>query len=275
VEFFGYDPSSRASESLIRAEGKTAPSDDRGGDTDEGNTRIGERLGDDTEHAGGESMNAYSIPAIPLQPYQELAVRFALNRFLTRYRTPCHDRHEWRVECLREAICAVLCADADEPPTTLSALSLDAEDGILVAQNAEVQGLWARLSEAERERVLWLARQAENALKRYWRREHRFYGCTEALVMLNEEGEWVEWEIENQEALDALEAVLERVDRERFLAVLQSRLNDRERLILAGELAGKTETELARELGISQPAVSKYWGRICQKAAELRAEWGW
>ena len=53
VEFFGYDPSSRASESLIRAEGKTAPSDDRGGDTDEGNARIGERLGDDTEHAAG------------------------------------------------------------------------------------------------------------------------------------------------------------------------------------------------------------------------------
>jgi DNA-directed RNA polymerase specialized sigma subunit len=57
--------------------------------------------------------------------------------------------------------------------------------------------------------------------------------------------------------------------------VLQSRLNDRERLILAGKLAGKTETELARELGISQQAVSKCWGKICQKAAELRAEWGW
>jgi len=53
VDFFGYDPSKRASESLIRTEGKTAPSDDRGGDTDEGNTRIGERLGDDTEHAAG------------------------------------------------------------------------------------------------------------------------------------------------------------------------------------------------------------------------------
>ena len=220
-------------------------------------------------------MNAYSIPAIPLQPHQELAVRFALNRFLTRYRTPCHDRHEWRVECLREAICAVLCADADEPPTTLSALGLDAEDGILVAQNAEVQELWARLSEAERERVLWLARQVENALKRYWRRERRFYGCTEALVVLDEEGEWMEQEIESREALDALEAVLERLDRERFLVVLRSRLSDRERLILAGKLAGKTEAEIARELGISQQAVSKYWGRICQKAAELRAEWGW
>jgi DNA-directed RNA polymerase specialized sigma24 family protein len=53
VDFFGYDPSKRASESLIRAGGKTAPSDDRGGDSDEGDTRIGERLGDDTEHAGG------------------------------------------------------------------------------------------------------------------------------------------------------------------------------------------------------------------------------
>ncbi len=50
VDFFGYDPPNRAS---IRAEGKTAPSDDRGGDTDEGDARIGERLGDDTEHAAG------------------------------------------------------------------------------------------------------------------------------------------------------------------------------------------------------------------------------
>jgi|GEM_PF-1097117 len=273
VDFFGYDPSKRASE--IRAEGKTVPQ------MIEEETQMKAILGlvnglvTTRNTRGGESMNAYSIPAIPLQPYQELAVRFALNRFLTRYRTPCHDRHEWRVECLREAICAVLCADADEPPTTLSALGLDAEDGILVAQNAEVQELWARLSEAERERVLWLARQVENALKRYWCRERRFYGCTEALVVLDEEDEWVEREIESREALDALETVLERVDWERFLAVLQSRLNDRERLILAGKLAGKTETELARELGISQPAVSKYWGRICQKAAELRAEWGW
>ncbi len=37
----------------LRAEGKTTPSADRGGGSDEGDTRIGERLGDDTEHAGG------------------------------------------------------------------------------------------------------------------------------------------------------------------------------------------------------------------------------
>jgi len=223
---------------------------------------------------GGESMNAYSIPAIPLQPYQELAVRFALNRFLTRYRTPCHDRHEWRVECLREAICAVLCADADEPPTTLSALGLDAEDGILVAQNAEVQELWARLSEAERERVLWLARQAENALKRYWRQEHRFYGCTEALVMLNEEGEWVEWEIENQEALDALEAVLEQLYTEQLLERLWERLDQVERVIVAGLKEGKSQIEIAQVLRISPPAVHKRLQKIRAKAQAIVAEMG-
>ena len=93
--------------------------------------------------------------------------------------------------------------------------------------------------------------------------------------MLDEAGEWVEREIADQGAQDELEAVLAQVDREHFCAVLRSRLNNRECVILMGRLAGKTEAELARELGISQQAVSKYWGKICQKAAELRAEWGW
>jgi RNA polymerase sigma factor (sigma-70 family) len=225
--------------------------------------------------ARGGAMNTHPLPTASLQPYQQLAVRFALHRFFAHYHCPCPDHHEWHTDCLHEALCAVLRADTNEPSTTPSARGLEAEDDLLLAQDAEVQGLWVGLSEAERERVLWLARQVENALKRYWRRERRFYGCTEALVVLDEEGEWVEREIESREALDALEAVLERVDRERFLVVLRSRLSDRERLILAGKLAGKTEAEIARELGISQQAVSKYWGRICQKAAELRAEWGW
>jgi RNA polymerase sigma factor (sigma-70 family) len=225
--------------------------------------------------ARGGAMNTHPLPTASLQPYQQLAVRFALHRFFAHYRCPCPDHHEWHTDCLHEALCAVLVAEANEPPTAPSPLGLETEDSILLAKDEGISGLWARLSEAERGRVLWLARQAENALKRFWRQERRFYGCTEALVVMDEEGEWVEREIVNQEAQDALEAVLEQVDRERFLAVLQSRLNDRERLILAGKLAGKTETELARELGISQQAVSKCWGKICQKAAELRAEWGW
>jgi DNA-directed RNA polymerase specialized sigma24 family protein len=53
VEFFGYDPSSRASESLIDMEGQNSPAEEIGGDGDEGDAWIGERLGDDTEHAGG------------------------------------------------------------------------------------------------------------------------------------------------------------------------------------------------------------------------------
>jgi RNA polymerase sigma factor (sigma-70 family) len=220
-------------------------------------------------------MNTHPLPTASLQPYQQLAVRFALHRFFAHYHCLCPDHHEWHTDCLHEALCAVLVAEANEPPTAPSPLGLETEDSILLAKDEGISGLWARLSEAERGRVLWLARQAENALKRFWRQERRFYGCTEALVVMDEEGEWVEREIVNQEAQDALEAVLEQVDRERFLAVLQSRLNDRERLILAGKLAGKTETELARELGISQQAVSKCWGKICQKAAELRAEWGW
>jgi RNA polymerase sigma factor (sigma-70 family) len=220
-------------------------------------------------------MNTHPLPTASLQPYQQLAVRFALHRFFAHYHCPCPDHHAWHTDCLHEALYAVLVAEANEPPTAPSPLGLETEDSILLAKDEGISGLWARLSEAERGRVLWLARQAENALKRFWRQERRFYGCTEALVVMDEEGEWVEREIVNQEAQDALEAVLEQVDRERFLAVLQSRLNDRERLILAGKLAGKTETELARELGISQQAVSKCWGKICQKAAELRAEWGW
>ncbi len=219
-------------------------------------------------------MNTRHIPHTQLQPYQELAARFALHRFFAHYPCPCRDPHEWHTECLHEARCAVLCADMDELPAVPSPLGLEAEDGILMAQDAEVQGLWAQLSEAERQRVLWLARQAENALKRFWRQEVRFYSRAEALVVMDEEGEWVEREIEDREARDALEAVLAQVDRERFLVALQALLNDRERATLMGRLAGKTEAELARELGISQQAVSKYWGKICQKATELRAEWG-
>jgi len=199
-------------------------------------------------------------------------MRFARHRFFAH--CPCLDPHEWHTDCLHEARCAIQCAHTDEPPAVPSPLGLEAEDSILLTKDEEVKGLWAQLSEAERERVLWLARQAENALKRFWRQEVRFYSRAEALVMLDEAGEWVEREIADQGAQDALEAVLAQADWEHFLAALRSRLNDREWVILMGRLAGKTEAGLAQELGISQQAVSKYWGKICQKAAELRAEWG-
>ena len=83
-------------------------------------------------------MNARHLSSVQLQPYQELALRFALHRFFIRYPCPYHDPHEWHTECLHEARCAILCADTDEPPAAPSALSLEAEDGILLAQDTGV-----------------------------------------------------------------------------------------------------------------------------------------
>jgi RNA polymerase sigma factor (sigma-70 family) len=219
-------------------------------------------------------MNTHPLPTVQLQPHQELAVRFALHRFFTHYPCPCHDQHEWHTECFHEARCAVLCADADKPSAAPSMLGLETEDSILLTKDEGVSGLWERLSEAERGRVLWLARQAENALKRYWRRERRFYGCTEALGMLNEESEWVEREIESREALDALEAVLEQLYMEQLLERLWERLDQVERVIVAGLKEGKTQGEIAQELEVTQSAVAHRLQKIRAKAQAILAEMG-
>jgi RNA polymerase sigma factor (sigma-70 family) len=219
-------------------------------------------------------MNTHHLPTAQLQPHQELAVRFALHRFFTHYPCPCHDQHEWHTECLHEARCAVLCADADKPSAAPSMLGLETEDSILLTKDEGVSGLWERLSEAKRGRVLWLARQAENALKRLWRQERRFYGCTEALVVMDEEGEWVEREIANQEAQDALEAVLEQLYAEQLMARLWARLDQVERVIVKGLRAGKSQVEIAQELKISPPAVHKRLQQIRAKARTILAEMG-
>jgi DNA-directed RNA polymerase specialized sigma24 family protein len=219
-------------------------------------------------------MNTHPLPTVQLSPYQQLAVRFALHRFFAHYRCPCPDHHEWHTDCLHEALYAVLRADTNEPPVVPSVLGLETEDSILLTEDGEIQELWARLSEAERERVLWLARQVENALKRYWRRERRFYGCTEALVVLDEEGEWVEREIENREALDALEAVLEQLYMEQLLERLWERLDQVERVIVAGLKEGKTQGEIAQELEVTQSAVAHRLQKIRAKAQAILAEMG-
>ncbi len=224
--------------------------------------------------ARGGAMNARHILTAQLQPYQELAARFALHRFFAHYPCPCPDPHEWRTECKREALCAVLCAEAHEPPIAPSTLGLETEDSILLTKDEEAKGLWAQLSEAERERVLWLARQAENALKRFYRQEVRFYSRAGALVVMDAEGEWVEREIADQGAQDALEAVLERLYAEQLLERLWLRLDQVERVIVAGLKEGKTQVEIAQELQISPPAVNKRLGKIRAKAQAILAEMG-
>jgi DNA-binding CsgD family transcriptional regulator len=219
-------------------------------------------------------MNTHPLPTASLQPYQQLAVRFALHRFFAHYRCPCPDHHAWHTDCLHEALYAVLRADTNEPPVVPSVLGLETEDSILLTEDGEIQELWARLSEAERERVLWLACQVENALKRYRCRERRFYGCTEALVVLDEEGEWVEREIANQEAQDALEAVLDRLYAEQLMARLWARLDKVERVIVVGLREGKTQVEIAQALGITQSAVAHRLQKIRAKAQAIVAEMG-
>jgi len=221
---------------------------------------------------GGGAMNTRHILTAQLQPYQEMAARFALHRFFAHYPYPCPDHHEWRIECEREALCAVLCADTDELPAAPSALGLEAEDSILLTKDKGVQGLWAQLSEAERERVLWLARQAENALKRFWRQEVRFYSRAEALVVMDEEGEWVEREIADQGAQDGLEAVLERLYAEQLMERLWARLDQVEQVIVAGLRDGKTQMEIAQALGITQSAVAHRLQKVRAKARAILAE---
>jgi len=223
---------------------------------------------------GGGAMNAHHLPPDQLQPYQELAMRFALHRFFAHHRCPCPDPHEWHTDCLHEARCAVLCADMDEPPTAPAALGLETEDSILLTKDEGAKGLGAQLSEAERGRVLWLARQAENALKRFWRQERRFYSRAEALVVLDEEGEWVEREIEERAALDALEAVLERLYAEQLMERLWERLDQVEQVIVAGLREGKTQVEIAQALGITQSAVAHRLQKVRAKAQVILAEMG-
>ena len=167
----------------------------------------------------------------------------------------------------------MLCADADKPPLA-PPLGLEAEDSTLLAKDEAVQGLWAQLSEAEWGRVLWLARQAENALKRFWCQERRFYSRAEALVVLDEGGEWVEREIEDTEARDALEAVLERLYAEQRMERLWERLDQVERAIVAGLREGKSQVEIAQALGITQSAVVHRLQKVRAKAQAILAAMG-
>jgi DNA-directed RNA polymerase specialized sigma24 family protein len=94
------------------------------------------------------------------------------------------------------------------------------------------------------------------------------------LVVLDEEGEWVEREIESREALDALEAVLEQLYMEQLLERLWERLDQVERVIVAGLKEGKSQIEIAQVLRISLPAVHKRLQKIRAKAQAILAEMG-
>lgn len=201
-----------------------------------------------------------------LTPCQQLAVRIALSRFCARYSCPCHDACEWRADCEAVAVVAVLIAET-ECHSELSPLEAPCK-GLKCGSCGKkpVHQLWNHLDESKRQHVLWLARQAENALKRFWRQERRYYSHIEALVAVDEEGEWVEQEVEDAESLHVLQVIVEQIDGEQLLEWMWNHLDVVERSILAALREGKTQKEIADELGITQSAVAHRLQKIRAKA---------
>lgn len=132
---------------------------------------------------------------------------------------------------------AVLEAEAHDTPeiATASPDALDQEtiEKWLVEAIGDGRGLVLR----DAERALFLARCAENALKRFWRDERR--SCCKRL-----------W------------------------ARLESELDAVERAIVAGLRDGKAQKAIAQALGISPSAVSQRLRTICKKAERIRGRLG-
>jgi DNA-directed RNA polymerase specialized sigma24 family protein len=80
----------------------------------------------------------------------------------------------------------------------------------------------------------------------------------------------VEREIANQEAQDALEAVLDRL----YAKQLMARLDKVEQVIVVGLREGKTQVEIAQALGITQSAVAHRLRKIRAKVRAILAEMG-
>jgi DNA-directed RNA polymerase specialized sigma24 family protein len=223
-----------------------------------------------TKCVGGGTMNGRNNLLHELTPSQRFAVQIALHRFAARYRCPCPDAHEWRADCEAVAVVAVLTAD-EANPTEPSPLEISPEESACtLGAEVSLRQMWEQWDEPERQRVLWLARQAENALKRFWRQERRYYSHADALVVLDEEGEWVEREVEDSKSLEAVKVVIQRVDDEQLLSELQRQLDWRSWRLVEGLLAGVSQVEIARELGLSASAVNQRLRTIARKAAQIR-----
>jgi DNA-directed RNA polymerase specialized sigma24 family protein len=214
-------------------------------------------------------MNGRNNPLHELTPLQRFAVQIALHRFTARYRCPCPDAHEWRADCEAVAVVAVLTAD-DANPTESSPLEISPEESACtLGVEVSLRQMWQQWDESERRHVLWLARQAENALKRFWRQEHRYYSHTEDLVVMDEEGEWVGQEVEDKESWEAFEAVVEKLGAAQLVGRLWEQLDDVERAILIGLRESKTQGEIAKALGTTQSAVAHRLQKIRKIALRI------
>ncbi|MEN3000979.1 MAG: hypothetical protein ABDI19_03950, partial [Armatimonadota bacterium] len=122
--------------------------------------------------------------------------------------------------------------------------------------------------------VMWLVGKALKRLKRYWGQEKRYYGQVMPIWRENEAGEEEELKFVDEGAQVQVEEVLQRVLFTQVSEQLSPRLDEKDWMILEGMLTGRTQVEIAREAGFSQPAVSKRWHRICQLVREILGESG-
>jgi RNA polymerase sigma factor (sigma-70 family) len=170
------------------------------------------------------------------------AVQIALRQFHRRYNCLYNDAEEWRRECEQEAWLAVLTYASDKS----------------IADHDKIDDLV----------VLILANHAYNALRVLWRREnsHRQH-CIPLAVRKN--GSSDESSAEDYESVyDCVDEIIEQIFCDQIVTCLRAHISQQDWVIICGLAEGRTQTELAKELGISQQAVSKRLARIRQWVRE-------
>ncbi len=93
-------------------------------------------------------------------------------------------------------------------------------------------------------------------------------------MVQDEDGEEVEREFVDEGAMEAMEAVLEKIEWEQVLASVGQMLDTVDWAIMEGLLEGKTQKEVGLMLGISQSAVSQRWARICALVRQVAGDLG-
>lgn len=120
----------------------------------------------------------------------------------------------------------------------------------------------------EKHLIFWLANHAYNAMRRYWRKEKQYYQVAVSMVVEDETGEEQEMEFPDETAHAAVLEVLDRVFSAQALERLSPHLDARDWAILHGLAEGKTQKEVAQELGLAQSSVSE---RLCRIRRRARA----
>ena len=183
-----------------------------------------------------------------LQHAGERAIRIALHRLHKNYSPACPDHHEWLCDCHQEAWLTILQHVPDyQPPDPPPA-------------------------NPETHLALWLANRVYNALRRYWCDEWRYYRAVVPMVVEEAEGEAQEREFVDEAS--QVEVVLEQVYCEQVLERVSPYLDATDWALLQGLAEGKTQVEVAQELGLSQQAVSKRLQAIRRLGGEILEELG-